>query len=67
MWGAWLAPRAPRRLADPARLVLEVALFAAGGLALVAAGQAAFGVAHAVLGVINAALVRVLGTASDRA
>src|SRR5213592_1081485 len=29
IWGAFVAPRAVRRLADPARLVLELALFAA--------------------------------------
>jgi len=65
VWGTWLAPRAARRLADPARLVLEVVLFLAGGLALLAAGQAALGVALAELGIINALLVRVVGTSSD--
>lgn len=63
--GTWLAPRAARRLADPARLALEVVLFGAGGLALLAAGQAALGVALAVLGIVNALLVRVVGTSSD--
>jgi hypothetical protein len=68
VWGAWLAPRARRRLADPARLALEVVLFLAGGLALLAAGQPELGAALAVLGVVNAVLVRVLGTATgDRA
>ncbi|KAB7744278.1 DUF2568 domain-containing protein [Nostocoides sp. F2B08] len=28
-WGRWVAPRASRRLSDPARLMLEVALFGA--------------------------------------
>ena len=66
--GAWLAPRARRRLADPARLALEVVLFLAGGLALLAAGQPELGAALAVLGVVNAVLVRLLGTATgDRA
>lgn len=27
-WGRWVAPRAPRRLRDPVRLVIEVVLFA---------------------------------------
>ena len=27
VWGRWVAPRASRRLADPARAVVEVALF----------------------------------------
>ena len=65
VWGTWLAPRAARRLTDPARLALEVVLFGAGGLALLAAGQAALGVALAVLGIVNALLVRVVGTSSD--
>lgn len=30
VWGRWVAPRAGRRLADPARLVVEAALFAVG-------------------------------------
>ena len=29
VWGRWVAPRASRRLPDPARLVLEVSLFGA--------------------------------------
>lgn len=29
VWGRWVAPRAPRRLRDPARLGVELALFAA--------------------------------------
>jgi hypothetical protein len=54
--------------AAPKGLALEVVLFVAGGLALLAAGQPAFGVALAVLGIANALLVRALGTASgDRA
>ena len=33
IWGRWIAPKAPRRLPDPRRYLMEVALFAAGGLA----------------------------------
>jgi hypothetical protein len=29
IWARWIAPRAPRRLRDPARLGVEVSLFAA--------------------------------------
>ncbi|MGN6578155.1 MAG: YrdB family protein [Nocardioides sp.] len=32
VWGRWVAPRAPRRLRDPARLGVEVALFTAAFL-----------------------------------
>lgn len=37
VWAMWVAPKASRRLADPARLLVELALFAvaAVGLALV--------------------------------
>lgn len=38
VWGALVAPKARRRLADPARLGLEVVLFALVGAALVVAG-----------------------------
>jgi hypothetical protein len=42
-WGAWVAPRAARRLDDPARLAVEVALFgtAVTGLAVTGAWVAA--------------------------
>ncbi len=36
-WGAWVAPRARRRLDDPARFLVEVVLFGAGCAGLVAA------------------------------
>jgi hypothetical protein len=38
-WGLWVAPKASHRLADPARLAVEVTLFAAAFLAL-QAGEA---------------------------
>lgn len=43
VWGLWIAPRATRRLADPARLGLEVVLFGvtAVGLVLVSTWMAA--------------------------
>jgi hypothetical protein len=37
-WGRFVAPRATRRLDDPARLGVEVVYFAAGVLALVLTG-----------------------------
>ena len=39
IWGAWIAPKAARRLDEPARSVLEVALFILAVLALFSAGQ----------------------------
>lgn len=38
IWGTFVSPRAPRRIEDPARAALEVVVFGAGVLALVAAG-----------------------------
>ena len=37
VWGRWVAPRASRRLRDPARLGVEVTLFAATLLAVMGA------------------------------
>lgn len=39
-WGRWVAPRASRRLHDPARLGVEVTLFAAALLAVMGAHPA---------------------------
>jgi hypothetical protein len=38
VWGTFVAPRARRRLEDPARLVVEIAFFASGVVALALAG-----------------------------
>ena len=52
VWGRWIAPRASARLADPARLAVELVLFGAAvvGLAVLGAWTAAvvLGVAYAV-------------------
>lgn len=37
-WGTYIAPRAKKRLEDPARLVVEVVFFASGVVALALAG-----------------------------
>jgi uncharacterized protein DUF2568 len=37
VWGLWIAPKATRRLRDPGRLVAELVLFGAAGVALAAA------------------------------
>ena len=39
VWGAFVSPKAPARLDDPARLVVEVAFFALATLALVSLGS----------------------------
>jgi len=58
IWGLTLAPRARRRLADPLRLLVESALFAAAGMALAASGLVVTGVVLAVAGITLAALLR---------
>ena len=39
VWGLWIAPKATRRLRDPARLAVELLLFGAAGVALLAANH----------------------------
>jgi uncharacterized protein DUF2568 len=52
VWGRWLAPRADRRLAGPALLVVKAAVFAVSFGVLAVAGQPA---AAAVCGLVAAA------------
>jgi Protein of unknown function (DUF2568) len=54
VWGAWIAPKARRRLADPARLMLELVVFAAATAAFVAVGQWTVGIVFAVAAVATA-------------
>ncbi|HLN76565.1 MAG TPA: YrdB family protein [Nocardioidaceae bacterium] len=51
IWGAWVAPKSEHRLEDPARLAVEVALFAVACAALAVAGN---GIAAIVLGLAYA-------------
>ena len=60
IWGLLVAPASRRRLADPARLVIEVLLFAAGVAALAAAGYILVAVIFAVVVAANIVLVRML-------
>jgi hypothetical protein len=61
IWALWVAPASRRRLTDPARLVVEVVLFAAGVAALAAAGYPLVAVGFAIVVVVNIILDRVLG------
>ena len=58
VWGAFLAPRAPRRLHDPARLVAEVVQFGLAAIALFAADLPVLGAIDAVVAVLGIVLVR---------
>ena len=49
IWGVWMAPASRRRLADPARLAAQCALFVVVGVLVAAAGRPVWGVAFAVV------------------
>ena len=59
LWALFVAPKASRRLPDPARFALELTIFAAATAGLVAAGDLWLGIVYAVLAVASAAAVRV--------
>jgi hypothetical protein len=61
VWGMWVGPRSARRLADPWRLVLEIGLFALGGLCLWLGGSAGAGLALALVSTAVAVLTRLVG------
>lgn len=58
VWGAWLAPKAPLRLPDPMRLLVELTVFALATVAFVEVGQTALAVVFAVAAVATAGLSR---------
>lgn len=58
LWGVLIAPGSRHRLADPARLVVELLLFAATGVVVAAAGRPGWGVAFAVVAAANALVLR---------
>jgi hypothetical protein len=61
IWGTWIAPRASRRLDDPLRLGVEVAMFTWGGAGFTLSGRASFGVALVVVGTAAAVAMRWAG------
>ena len=67
LWGTFLSPRAAVVLPGPARVAMELVLFAAATLALVAAGRPGLAVAFALLVVLNEVLVAAFGQRSDPA
>ena len=54
VWGAFVAPKARRRLRDPLRLIVELALFACATAAYAAVAGAAVAAIFAVLAVATA-------------
>ena len=61
LWGAFVAPKAPRHPGDPWRLLLEATVFGAGTLAFAAAGLGGAAIALGVLAAIHLAATFVLG------
>jgi len=59
VWSLFIAPKAQRRLSEPARYLVEFALFAATGLALGLTGWLVVGIVIAVAGIGFASLTRV--------
>ena len=60
LWGIAIAPQARRRLADPLRLVVEVALFGSAAVGLGVEGSVIGAVIFAVVTIGVAVLVRVI-------
>jgi hypothetical protein len=57
-WGAFMGPRSARRLRDPLRLVVELAIFAGATAAYVAVGPRLVAIVFAVAALVTALLVR---------
>jgi hypothetical protein len=57
-WGVFVAPKAPRRLGDPLRLVSELVIFLGATAAFVEVGQNLVAIVFGVCAVLSAGLVR---------
>jgi hypothetical protein len=60
VWSMLLAPKARWHLGEPAALVLELVIFTAATVALIASGPVVLGTAFGVVALANTLLVRVL-------
>ena len=58
IWAAFIAPKARRRLPDPARLVVELILFGGSAIGLAVVGQPVVAAVYGVIAVLQAILVR---------
>lgn len=56
LWGRFVAPRSPRRLPDPLRLLVELVVFGAASGGLVMIGHEGVAVALAAVYVVNVTL-----------
>jgi Protein of unknown function (DUF2568) len=60
-WGLWCAPRARRRLAQPARTGVEAAVFGLGAAGYAAGGSTLIAIVFVVLALANWALLFAFG------
>ncbi len=58
VWGVFIAPKAPRRLTDPAKLLVEVVLFSAAAVGLAVVGHPVLAAVLAATFVVNTAVLR---------
>ena len=61
VWGLFVAPKARVKVSGPVRWAIELVVFVGAAVALVAAGQAALGIALGVIAVKNGAILRATG------
>jgi Protein of unknown function (DUF2568) len=67
LWGAFVAPKAPRHPGDPWRLLLEATVFGAGTLAFAGAGLREAAIALGIASVLHLAATFPLGQRGARA
>src|SRR5260221_13884616 len=58
VWGAWIAPKARRRLPDPLRLAIELVIFAVATASYAAVDQTVTAGVFAIAATVTALLVR---------
>lgn len=63
VWGRFMAPKSPRQLHDPLRLVVEAVYFSLAWLALAATGRVVAALVLAAITVVNLPLDRLLSRA----
>ena len=61
IWAVWMAPTSRRRLADPARLVAQIALFVTTGVLAALADRVVLGIVFAVVTIVVFAMTSALG------
>ena len=57
VWGAFIAPRAPNRLRDPGKLIVEIVLFGGAATAIYIAGYPGLSLLYGVIVAGNLALM----------